>query len=369
MGWALTVLCIAVLACACVCASPAAAAEAVPLSIRKGEQISVPEGSPLRKRLVVAAVGSQQAAHAVPVPAIVEADPARTHNVLPPLGGRLLALKVGLGTRVKRGDVLAEIASPDLAQAHADAEKARDALELARRALERTRGVVDAGANSAKDLEAAQSLLNQAQAEDRRANARLQTLQGAGEVDPHGRSLLVRAPSAGIVTALNLAAGSFINDLTAPLLTIANLDSVWVTAQVPEHLLGGIGLGQPVSVTVSAYPGQTWRGKVSLISPLLEADTRRVKVRIAFANPDEKLKPNMFALAAFALPQAAKVTVPSSALLMNNDSTTVLLEISPWVFVRRTVELGSEDGEVVRIQAGLKAGDRVLTRGGVLLND
>jgi cobalt-zinc-cadmium efflux system membrane fusion protein len=71
----------------------------------------------------------------------------------------------------------------------------------------------------------------------------------------------------------------------------------------------------------------------------------------------------------FALPQAGAVSVPSSALLMNNDRTTVLVEVAPWTFVRRVVELGSEDHETVRIVGGLQPGERVVTRGGVLLND
>jgi len=225
------------------------------------------------------------------------------------------------------------------------------------------------GANATKDIEAAESTQRQAIAEDQRARDRLATLTGNSHVDVHARGLVVIAPAAGIVTALTVGVGAYLNDATAPLMTVSGLDRVWVTAQVPEQLLAGISPGSTVDVALAAYPGQTLHGKVARVSPVLEADTRRAKVRIAFDNADGRLKPNMFATATFAIPQAATVTVPSSALLMNNDSTTVLVEVAPWTFTRRVVELGSEDGETVRIVGGLKRGERVVTRGGVLLND
>ncbi|HEY1392874.1 MAG TPA: efflux RND transporter periplasmic adaptor subunit [Methylibium sp.] len=339
------------------------------LLVRKGEQLLVPADSPLRARLVVAPVAAQALPHGLAIPAVVEADPALNVNVLPPLTGRVVELKAGLGDVVKRGQLLAVISSPDLAQAYADVDKAKDTLSLTRRALERAQGVNEAGGAAQKDLEAAQSAYNQALAEDQRAASRLKTLAGGGEVDMRSRLLRINAPVAGTVTSLAVGNGAFINDPTAPLMSIANLERVWVTAQVPEDQIGAITRGQAVELRLAAYPGLSLRGTVGSVSPLLEPDTRRAKVRITLANPDGRLKPNMFATARFAVPQAAQVVVPTSALLMNNDSVTVFVESAPWTFVRRTVELGTEDGERVRILSGLKSGERVVVRGGVLLND
>jgi cobalt-zinc-cadmium efflux system membrane fusion protein len=342
------------------------AAEA-PMLVHQGDRIVVPADSPLRRRLAVAPVAARSDPHDVASPAIVEADPARTVAVLPALTGRLVELRAGLGDSVARGQVLARISSPDLAQAEADVDKAADALDLARRAQQRARGVKEAGANATKDLEAADSAYNQALAEDGRARSRLKTLNGSAAA--RSPLLSVTAPISGVVIGLNVGSGAFVNDPTAALMTIANVDRVWVTAQVPENLIGSIARGQAVSVRLNAYPDQTLHGSVRFISPVLEPDTRRAKVRIEFANPDGHLKPNMFATATFAVAQSQSVAVPTSALLMNNDSTTVFVEVAPWTFARRAVELGSEDADSVRIVAGLKAGERVVTRGGVLLND
>lgn len=376
-----------VLACAALCvdsfdntahAATAVAAAPAPMLVRQGNRLSVPAGSPLRDRLLVATVGQQTSPHEVSLPATVEANPANTVNILPPLTGKLLELKVRLGDTVKRGQVLATMSSPDLAQAVSDAQKARDALDLAQRALVRARGVNEAGSNAAKDVEAAQSSVAQQGAELRRSEARLRSLgadgnggSGAngGSNAPLGQVLKIVAPMAGTVTALNAAAGANLNDANAALMTVSNLDAVWVTVNVPESVVGSVAPGQNAVVTLAAYPGRSFSGKVGFVSAVLDADTRRARARIAFANPEGLFKPNMYATAVLGVPQAAQAQVPASALLMNNDSVSVFVEAEPWTFVRRMVELGREDGDSVRIRSGLAAGERVVVRGGVLLND
>lgn len=370
-----------VMTCAALCvdsfdgaahAATTVAAAPAPMLVRQGNRLSVPAGSPLRDRLLVATVGQDTLPHEVSLPATVEANPASTVNILPPLTGRLLELKVRLGDTVKRGQVLATMSSPDLAQAVADAQKARDALDLAQRALVRARGVNEAGSNAAKDVEAAQSAVAQQTAELRRSEARLRSLGADGggtQAGQAGQVLKIVAPASGTVAALNAAAGSNLNDANAALMTVSNLDSVWVTVNVPESVVGTVAPGQNVVVTLAAYPGRSFSGKVAFVSAVLDADTRRARARIVFANPEGIFKPNMYATAVLGVPQGAQPQVPASALLMNNDSVSVFVEAEPWTFVRRTVELGREDGDKVRIRSGLAAGERVVVRGGVLLND
>ena len=357
------------LCAAAVSACHAATAEPAPMLVTQGDRLVVPANSPLRQRVQVAEVGAQAGRHVLAVPAVVEADPSRVVAIVPPLTGRLLALHVGLGDVVKRGQPLATVSSPDFGQAMADAAKAADALELAEHAMQRARGVQAAGANAGKDLEAAGAAQRDAAADDRRARDRVATLSAGGKVDPRTHALVLLAPVSGTVTALNAGVGAFLNDATAPLMTVSGLDRVFVTAQVPEQSLFAVAPGTPVEVTLAAMPGQALHGKTARVSPVLEPDTRRAKVRIPFDNADGRLRPNMFATARFALAEDGGVTVPPSALLMNNDSTTVLVEVAPWTFVRRAVELGAEDEQSVRIVSGLKRGERVVVRGGVLLND
>jgi len=342
---------------------------ATPFFIHQGDRIIIPQDSVLRSRLVVQPVDIKNSHNTVQLPAAVEADPARTVNILPPVSGRVVKLSVRLGDHVVKGQPLVMLDSGDLAQAYADDDKARDALHHAELTLKRVRGLIDAGSGARKDLEQAESDYAQTKAEFNRAEARLKEIGVSAQPEDGSRLLTLTAPMSGSVIALNTAPGAYANDTTASLMAIANLDSVWITANVPEMDIAYIAKGQSVDVSFSAYPGQVFHGKVAFVSEVVEPDTHRNKVRIAFTNPDGKFKPNMFATAIFNIPQESSVFVPNSALLMENDSTIVFVEAEPWTFVKRRVLPGFGEGDGARIDDGLRPGDRIVVKGGVLLND
>ena len=339
--------------------------------VHDGALIEIPAGSPLRTHLVVQPLSGDAGARRLDVPAIVEADPARVANILAPLAGRVVALNVALGDRVHRGQVLAVIASGDLAQASSDVQKADDAFATADKTLTRVRGVQQAGGAATKDIEAAESAYNQAKSERERAHTRMEALNGAGA---HAAGQLVlTAPQDGVITTLAISRGAQVSDPTAVLMTVTNIDRVYVTANVPEDEIGLIARGAAADIQLTAYPGQTLHGSVSEVNAVIEPDTHRQKVRIALDNPGGRLMPNMYATVALAPPASpgasSAVYAPQSALLMNNDSITVMVEVRPWVFERRAVKLGDETDAAARVLSGLAPGDRIVVRGGVLLND
>jgi len=340
-----------------------------PWLTRSGNKILVPEGSPLRGRLTVASAAKEPITAKLVLPGVVEADPARTASVLPPLGGRILELKVSLGDRVEKDQVLAIIDSPDLAQAFGDDDKAKATLEMTDRNLKRQEALVKARGASERDLEQAKNDYAQASAEYRRSQARLQAIGAAGEAQRGQRLLTVKAPISGSVITLSVAPGNMINDPTQPIMTIADLNTVWVTALVPEKDVSSVAKDRDVEVSLAAYPGKVLRGKVLFVSDVIEADSRRNKLRIAFPNPDYALKPNMYATVTALGPEQSRVVVPTSALLMNNDRTSVFVETAPWTFERRTVAPQLEEGSTVAIRSGLTAGEQVVVKGGILLND
>jgi cobalt-zinc-cadmium efflux system membrane fusion protein len=337
--------------------------------VREGARISVPEGSPLRGKLTVGVVGQREIQRKLVLPAVVEANPARTVKVLPPVSGRVTDLMVQLGERVVQGQELAMIDSGDLAQAYADIEKARSVLTLTKKALDRQLGLEKAGGAAIKDREQAQSDYNQAVAELERAESRLRAMGVPADQKEQSRLLSLKAPAAGSVIDLQVARGAFLNDLTAAIMTIANLGTVWVTANVPEKDTTLVTKGQDVDVVFSAYPGEVFAGKVLFISDVLDPDTRRTKIRIAFENPDMKLKPNMFADATFLAPRQTVEVVPTQALVLKNETDQVFVEVAPWTFEARPLEVGFQQGDQAIVAQGLKAGERIVVKGGVLLND
>lgn len=337
--------------------------------VRQGEKIVVPERSPLRQRIATIAAAEQPVAATLQLPGVVESDPARTAAVLTPLSGRLLELKVALGDRVRQGQVLALIDSPDFAQAFDDDTKAADAFELTRKNLERQEGQHRLGVASDRDLDQARSDHAQAQADYRRTQARLKVL-GVAKDDPQRSSVLaVRAPIGGSVTTLSVAPGNMINDPTQPIMTIADLSRIWVTALVPEKDLGVVAKDQDAEVRLAAYPDRVLSGKVAFVSDVVEPDSRRNKLRIGFANPQYLLKPNMFATVTLRGGKQARILLPTSALLMNNDRTSVFVATAPWTFERRIVQPQLEEGPNVAIDAGIRPGEQVVIKGAILLND
>jgi cobalt-zinc-cadmium efflux system membrane fusion protein len=335
----------------------------------EGSRITVPPNSPLRAKLTVAPVTEQSIQRDIALPAQVEADPTRTVKVLPPVTGRVMDLKVQLGERVKEGDVLAIIDSSDLGQAIADDDKARAALKFTKQVLDRLMLLEKTAAISVKDREQAQSDYAQAQAEYVRSEARLRTIGITADQKIDTRLLPLKSPVAGSLIDMELAQGAFINDPTAAVMTIADLETVWVTANVPEKDIALVAQGQSVDVVFTAYPDEVFKGKVLFVSDVLDPDTRRTKVRIAFANPDLRLKPNMFANVTFLAREQTVAMVPTNALILKNQSDVVFVEVEPWVFEARHVDVAFQHGDQAIIARGLTAGERVVVKGGVLLND
>jgi membrane fusion protein, heavy metal efflux system len=348
---------------------PGKTAEVAEPLVRQGDKIIVPEGSALRDRLSVVPAPVQQVSAKLVLPGVVESDPARTAAVLTPLGGRVIALKVALGDRVAQGQVLAVIDSPDLGQAYEDDDKAADAVDLTAKNLGRQEAQNKLGVASDRDLDQARSDHAQAAAAYTRTRARLKTLGVSPGSRSSSRLLTVTAPVGGSVTTLSVAPGNMINDPTQPMMGIADLSTVWITALVPEKDVAAVSKNQDAEISLVAYPDRVLRGKVLFVSAVIEPDSRRNKIRIAFANLDYALKPNMFATVTLMGPAQSQVVLPSSALLMNNDRTSVFVATAPWTFERRTVDTALEEGSTVAIRSGVAAGERVVVKGGILLND
>jgi cobalt-zinc-cadmium efflux system membrane fusion protein len=336
---------------------------------REGTRIIVPEGSPVRGKLTIGRAGTEDIQRKLVLPAVVEADPARTVKVLPPLTGRVTDLLVQLGERVTQGQELAVIDSGDLAQAYADIEKAKSVVTLTRKTLDRQLGLEKVNAVAIKDREQAQSDYAQAVAELERAETRLRAIGVPSDKSEGSRLLTLKAPAEGSLIDLQVARGAFLNDPTAAIMTIANLGTVWVTANVPENDTARVTRGQDVEVVLPAYRGEVFTGKVLFVSDILDPDTRRTKVRIAFNNPDLRLKPNMFAEATFLAPKETAPVVPTQALILKDETDQVFVEVAPWTFEARPVEVSFQQGDRAVIARGLKPGERIVMKGGVLLND
>ncbi len=356
-----------------------AAGEGAPQLIRDGQRITIPDGSPLRDKLTIAAVSQKEIKRNLVLPAVVEADPARLVKVLPPLSGRVTQLRVQLGEEVVQGQPLVVLDSPDLATAYADYDRAKVLLTLALKNRDRLRDLARSGGAALREQQQAETDYVTAEVENQRAQARLKQIGVDPDTPDKSRTITIPAPVSGSVIDLTVAAGALWNDATAALMTVADLSTVWVTANVPEKDTSLVAKGQSVDIVFAAYPGEVFNGQVLFVSNVLDPDTRRTKVRIAIQNPAMRFKPGMFANVTFFAPSQMMPVVPTSALVLKDDVNQVFVEETPGAggtpavagltFKAVPVEVGFEQGDEAVIQSGLKVGDRVVVKGGVLLND
>ena len=293
-------------------------------------------------------------------------DEDHTVRIVSPVLGRVSELVAKPGSAVKAGDVLAWLDSPDFAQARADARKAQADFALKRKALERTQALTELGVLARKDLEGAQDDLAQTRAELERAGSVLKNL------DPSGTNAryALRAPIAGVVVDRTINPGMQVRpDAATPLFVITDPTRLWVNFELSEQDLGKVHIGQAVRVDVDGFTPRLFEGHVSLIGAALDPVTRRIGVRVALDDGDAALKPELFARVSPLADDAGKqVAVPNSALVSIGLHHYAFVEESPGLLKRREVELGVVGEQHAFVLAGIEPGERVVTRGAVLLN-
>ncbi|GAA4282244.1 efflux RND transporter periplasmic adaptor subunit [Gaetbulibacter aestuarii] len=195
-------------------------------------------------------------------------------------------------------------------------------------------------------------------------DAQINAIEKTGEIK---ENLPVYATVSGTVTEKLVSEGDYIKE-GQPLLKIANLNSVWANFDVYENQIGLFDEGQSVTITTAAYPGKSFKGKVDFISPVLDAQTRTVTLRVVLNNSENRFKPGMFVTATVndvSVKGQTALTIPSSAVLWTGERSVVYVKTDPNepVFEMREIELGNRIGETYEVLNGLNAGEHIVTQG------
>lgn len=294
-------------------------------------------------------------------------DEDNTQRVASPLDGRATALLVKPGDRVKTGQPLIELSSPQVGALQAEAQKAQQNLSLAQRTAERLHKLKTEGAVSEKDVALSDSELEKAKSDVARAEMQLRST-GVASSGPVGVSLALRARVAGTVVERNVLVGQEVRaDATTPLLTVSNLDAVWAVADVYERDLGLIVAGAKVEVEVPAYPNEKFMGTVAHLADVVDPLTRTVKLRCVVPNGTGRLKPEMFATMRLAEAAGKGVVLISSKAVLNDGPKTVVVVATGNSFELRPVAVGAEIDRRVRVLSGLVAGEKIVTDGALFV--
>ncbi len=304
----------------------------------------------------------------VSLPGRVSVDEDHTQRVASPIDGRVVALFVKPGEVVRAGQPLLELASPQVGLLQADAAKAAEDLSVTERAVVRVRRLKADGAVSEKEVAQIEADFKKAQADVARSAAQLHSL-GISAAAPTVKVAL-RAQIAGTVIERPALVGQEVRaDGATPLLTISNLDRVWVLGAVYERDLSLIDEKDvPVTVHVPAYPGEDFAGRVIYIGEVVDPVTRTVQLRCALDNPKHRLKPEMFAsIDVQSIGGKRFISVPGRAVLAEGEKYQVIVASEGNVFRARQVEVGSETGDRVRILRGLTPGEKIVVDGALFL--
>lgn len=323
-----------------------------------------------RAGIEVAPVTAADAPAGLRLPGIVEPNAYRQVTVTPLVGGRVLRAMAQLGDRVRKGQAIAQLYSPELADARAKYVAARAMLEAHDRELQRTRKLVEIGAASRQELEQLHAEHAAQTAEVDSARSRLELL--AADVDagspsaPQESAITnVRAPIDGVVTERQANPGLNV-DPSSRLFTIVDLSDVWVIADVYERDLARVREGARATVTTAAFPEKPLEGRVSFIDPQLNAPTRTARIRLEVANPRGELRIGMYTDVIIESAAAGSVLMVPKGAIQIVGASHVVYVASPGDrtrFVEREVQLGRAAGNHVEVQAGLSAGDSVVSKG------
>lgn len=304
-------------------------------------------------------------------------DDSRVSHMFSPVSGRVTRIEGLLGQRVKKGEPLAVIESPDIGLASSDVHKADADRIAAEHDLDRQRELLAAKATSQRDYEQAEDAYRKARAELERAQQKARLFR-AGSVDVVTQSFTMRAEIDGEVIARNVTPGmevqgQYSGGTAVELFTIGELDRVWIIADVYEMDVGRVAVGSKVNVRLVAFPGQTFKTTVDWVSGVLDPLTRTGKIRCVLENPDKKIKPEMYATLFVSVDERKALSVPRSALLRVGDKLAVFVERGAApdgrrVFARQFVTADeSEGGPWVPVTQGLEKGANVVVSGSVLL--
>ena len=302
-----------------------------------------------------------------PVTGMVAYDETRTVRVASPISGRVIGNIAPLGARLQAGETLAILDSPDLGQAQADFLKAQSDQKLAEHNYQRQKELFDHGVGPRKDFEQAQDDLDRTRSESERARLKLVNLGAkAGTAD---NRYLLHAPIGGEVTERNINPGMEVRpDLDKPLFVLSDITRLWVMMDVYEKDIGYIHSGQKVLVKVPAFPNREFPAIVDYISRVVDDDTRTVKVRCVLNNPDKKLLPSMYSsVEVQSDPGDLGIVVPLGSLFTEGESDWVFIAIDIDHYLKRPVKVGLRLKDKAVIDEGLKAGDRLVVDGALLL--
>ena len=315
----------------------------------------------------------------------VKYDENKVVRVASNVAGRIASIPVDLGAIVRKGDPLVWIESAELGRAREEWIRELSQLRVSARAYERARRLVAEKAISQGEFQSREGEFQTRKAAAEAAERALvllgetgpdlerirTTIESGGDTVPSSPKFALRAPFDGRVLERHSTPGSAVEAMK-PIVTVADLSTLWVFLQVYEKDLALIRTGLPLRIRAEAYPEETFEGRVDFLGGAVDETTRSVGVRATVRNASDRLRPGMFVKAQVEVPRPqtenrAIVAVPQTALQTLEGRNTVFVQKEPGVYLRRPVETGHTFEGFTEILSGVRSGETVVTEGSFVL--
>ena len=334
----------------------------------KGDTIIIKDAPHILEHIIVQEAQLQAFSGEFRTVGTVRPVSGRFAEIASPFAGRIVKSFVKLGQKVGVGSPMFELGSSDFYEATKAYFAAQSANELAQKHYNRQKELVVNGVAAQKDLEQAKSEADIASKESEQAKATLRIFNIDAASLQMGQPLKVTSPISGEVVKYNLTIGGYAKEDSEPLVVVADLSHVWVYALVKEKYFGVIKPGDRVEVFTDAHPDKTIWGTIYHIGEMLDEETRSLEVIVECNNLDRELKLGMFCEVHFLSSPTKAIILPSTAVMLEQNSDYVLIEVSKGTYIRRRVETETADTESVRITSGINEGENIVVKGGIFLN-
>lgn len=362
---------------ACGGGQPAAAPTAAQSTVAEtpANPMEITPSETIRKDLKIEAAAVASVGATFSVAARIDFDETRITRVGSPVMGRIASVFVREGDQVTKGQLLATLSATGLSDAQLTLLKASSQRQLAQRAVDRARTLLDAGVIGAAEMQRREAELAQSDAEVDAARAELTLLGMLPEsIDDLLKTRRINSATRviasmdGVVLDRKITLGQVIQPADT-IFEIADLSHLWLLADVPEQNAGRLQEGQLVEASIGALPNLTLRGKLAFISHTVNPETRTVRVRMDLPNPKARYKPAMLATMLLKEHTEQRTVVPVAAVVREENLEHLFVQRTPGTYVLRPVTLGEEfEGRRVLLE-GIQPGEQIVTAGAFHLNN
>ncbi|MDX1364350.1 efflux RND transporter periplasmic adaptor subunit [Arenibacter latericius] len=319
-----------------------------------------------KSKIAITAPTLKMVAEDIHLTGAVEPNPDKIVNFMSLVDGIISKTYFSLGDEVKKGQVLAEMRSADLADLYSQSQSINAQIRVAEETLKATQSMYDDGISSKKNLLSVQSELAILKAEKEKINANLRLFSAS----PEKGVFKIKAPHSGIITSKAIATGSSISAGGETLFTISDLSDVWVNVNIYASNVQDISTGMPVSIKTLSYPDETFEGTIAAISQVLDEEAKVLKARMVLPNPDLKLKPGML-VDVFALKERNEeaLSIPTDTMVFDNNQNYVIVYNDDCDIEIRKVAILTKGNGTTFIADGLEESDKIISKNQLLIHE